>query len=88
MSKQAFSNAILDSPNVAAAESFLAAGVKSAGRVLMLRDAFSPTNRRVLLNAVLRPGMIVADFGCGIGAMNAMLAGIVGPTDTYRNRPE
>jgi len=26
--------------------------------------------------------MIVADFGCGIGAMTRMLAGIVGPTGT------
>jgi len=57
----------------------LATGAKAVGRLLMLDDIYAPAGRRGLLKAGLAPGMCVADFGCGVGAMTRNLAGMVGP---------
>ena len=57
----------------------LATGARAVGRLLMLDDIYAPAGRRGLLTAGLRPGMRVADFGCGVGAMTRNLAEMVGP---------
>jgi SAM-dependent methyltransferase len=61
-------------------EYVLATGAKAVGRLLLQHNAYSPAGRRVLLKAGLQPGMRVADFGCGIGAVTRMLAEMVGPS--------
>ena len=58
----------------------LATGAAAVRRLLLLHNVYSPTGRRVLQQAGLRPGMRVADFGCGIGAAAGMLAEMVGPS--------
>ena len=45
----------------------------------MLDDIYAPPGSRGLLRAGLKPGMHVADFGCGVGAMTRNLAEMVGP---------
>lgn len=45
----------------------------------MLDDIYAPAGKRGLLKAGLAPGMHVADFGCGVGAMAHNLAEMVGP---------
>src|SRR4029450_2709348 len=57
----------------------LATGAGAVRRLHMLHDIYSPVGRRVLLEAGLRKGMSVADFGCGVGVVTRMLAEIVGP---------
>ena len=61
-------------------EYVLATGAAAVHRLLMLHNIYSPVGRRVLLQAGLTPGMRVADFGCGIGAVTSMLAEMVGPS--------
>jgi SAM-dependent methyltransferase len=63
-----------------AGEYALATGSTAVRRLLALQDIYGPAGRRVLLEAGLRPGMQVADFGCGIGATTRMLAELVGPS--------
>jgi ubiquinone/menaquinone biosynthesis C-methylase UbiE len=58
----------------------LATGAAAVRRLCILHNIYSPAGRRVLLQAGLAPGMRVADFGCGIGAVTRMLAEMVGPT--------
>jgi hypothetical protein len=58
----------------------LATGASATGRLFLLHNIYSPVGRRVLWKAGLTPGMRVADFGCGVGAVTSMLADIVGPT--------
>jgi ubiquinone/menaquinone biosynthesis C-methylase UbiE len=60
-------------------EYVLATGAAAVRRLLMLHDIYSPAGRRILLRAGLKPGMRVADFGCGIGVVTSMLAEMVGP---------
>jgi len=60
----------------------LATGAAAVRRLHVLHDIYSPAGRRVLLQAGLRQGMRVADFGCGVGAVTRMLAEMVGPSGT------
>jgi SAM-dependent methyltransferase len=57
----------------------LATGEAAAYRLRLLHNAYGPGTRRVLLEAGLRPGMAVADLGCGVGTVTALLADLVGP---------
>jgi SAM-dependent methyltransferase len=58
----------------------LATGEAAVRRLTALHRVYSPTGRRVLLRAGLRPGMAAVDLGCGVGATTRMLAEMVGPT--------
>jgi SAM-dependent methyltransferase len=57
----------------------LATGEAAAHRLQLLHAAYGPGTRRVLLESGLRPGMRVADFGCGVGMVTGLLAELVGP---------
>ena len=57
----------------------LATGLAAAHRLRILHGLYGPGSRRVLLEAGLRRGMRVADFGCGVGLVTALLAELVGP---------
>jgi len=58
----------------------LASGAAAVERLFVLHSIYSPAGRRLLLQAGLKPGMHVADFGCGVGAVTRMIAEMVGPT--------
>lgn len=60
----------------------LATGAAAVHRLRVLHDLYSPVGRRVLVEAGLREGMRVADFGCGVGAVTRMLAEMLGPSGT------
>jgi SAM-dependent methyltransferase len=63
-----------------AAESYvLATGEAATHRLRILHGLYGPGSRRVLLEAGLGRGMCVADFGCGVGLVTALLAELVGP---------
>src|SRR6516165_5814455 len=57
----------------------LATGEAAAYRLGILHDLYGPGTRRVLLEAGIRRGMRVADLGCGVGMVTALLAELVGP---------
>jgi SAM-dependent methyltransferase len=57
----------------------LATGEAADYRLRILHDLYGPGTRRVLLEAGLRSGMRVADLGCGVGMVTALLAELVGP---------
>jgi SAM-dependent methyltransferase len=57
----------------------LATGVAADYRLRILHALYGPGTRRVLLEAGLRRGMRVADLGCGVGMVTALLAELVGP---------
>jgi SAM-dependent methyltransferase len=57
----------------------LATGEAAAYRLRILHGLCGPDSRRVLLEAGLRRGMRVADLGCGVGMVTALLAELVGP---------
>ena len=57
----------------------LATGKAAAYRLRVLHALYGPGSRRVLLEAGLRRGMRVADLGCGVGMVTALLAELVGP---------
>jgi SAM-dependent methyltransferase len=57
----------------------LATGEAAAYRLRILHSLYGPGTRRLLLDAGLRPGMRVADIGCGVGMVTAMLAQLVAP---------
>jgi ubiquinone/menaquinone biosynthesis C-methylase UbiE len=57
----------------------LATGEAAAYRLHILHDLYGKGTRRVLLDAGLRRGMRVADLGCGVGMVTALLADLVGP---------
>jgi SAM-dependent methyltransferase len=61
-----------------AGEYALATGEAADYRLRILQGLYGPGTRRVLLDAGLRRGMRVADFGCGVGMVTALLAEIVG----------
>jgi SAM-dependent methyltransferase len=56
----------------------LATGETAAYRLRILHGLYGPGTRRVLTDAGLRPGMRVADLGCGVGMVTALLAEMVG----------
>jgi SAM-dependent methyltransferase len=56
----------------------LATGADAVGRLNVLHNIYSPAGREALLDAGLKEGMTVADFGCGPGTMTRMLATLVG----------
>jgi SAM-dependent methyltransferase len=58
----------------------LATGQAAVRRLTALHRTYSPAGRRILLQAGLKPGMAVADFGCGVGATTRMIAEMVGPS--------
>jgi SAM-dependent methyltransferase len=57
----------------------LATGEAADYRLRILHALYGPGTRRLLLEAGLRPGMRVADVGCGVGMVTALLAELVGP---------
>jgi SAM-dependent methyltransferase len=57
----------------------LATGGEAAYRLRLLHGLYGPGTRRVLLEAGLQRGMRVADLGCGVGMVTALLAYLVGP---------
>jgi SAM-dependent methyltransferase len=57
----------------------LATGLAADYRLRILHALYGPGSRRVLLQAGLRRGMRVADLGCGVGTVTALLAELVGP---------
>jgi len=65
-------------PQLSRGEYSLATGEAAVRRLHALHRIYAPVGRRVLLQAGLKPGMIVADFGCGVGATTRMLAELVG----------
>jgi SAM-dependent methyltransferase len=69
-----------DSTNNIKGEYVLATGRAAAHRLRILHSLYGPGARRVLLQAGLRPGMRVADLGCGVGMVTTLLADLVGPT--------
>lgn len=66
--------------NASVGEYSLATGEAAVRRLTALHRVHSPAGRRVLLRAGLKPGMNVADFGCGVGATTRTLAEMVGPS--------
>src|SRR5215468_9698503 len=58
----------------------LASGADAVRRLFLLHSIYGPAGRNLLVRAGLRPGMHIADFGCGVGAVTRMLAEMTGPT--------
>jgi SAM-dependent methyltransferase len=58
----------------------LTTGEDAVRRLHLLHQIYSPAGKRVLLQAGLKEGMRVADFGCGVGATTRMLAEMAGPS--------
>jgi ubiquinone/menaquinone biosynthesis C-methylase UbiE len=58
----------------------LATGPTAVGRLMILHNIYAPFGRQILLEAGLKAGMKVVDFGCGVGLVSRMLAEMVGPT--------
>jgi SAM-dependent methyltransferase len=69
-------------PKAKPGEYSLATGEAAVRRLSALHRIYSPAGRRILLQAGLKPGMNVADFGCGVGATTRTLAEMVGPSGT------
>lgn len=67
-------------PKAKPGEYSLATGEAAVRRLSALHRIYSPVGRRILLQAGLKPGMNVADFGCGVGATTRTLAEMVGPS--------
>lgn len=63
-------------------EYVLATGSAAVRRLFVLHKIYSSAGRRILLQAGLTPGMHVADFGCGVGAVTRMLAEMAGKSGT------
>src|SRR5438270_7353595 len=61
-----------------AGEYALATGAAAVTRLTLLHKICGPAGERLLMRAGLKPGMHVADFGCGIGSVTRTLARMVG----------
>lgn len=61
-------------------EYVLATGSAAANRLRILHSIYGPGARQLLLNAGIKPGMRVADLGCGVGMVTQLLAELVGRT--------
>src|SRR5215831_15315949 len=61
-------------------EYVLATGKAAAHRLRILHSLYGAGARRVLLEAGIKPGMRVADLGCGVGMVSHLLADLVGPS--------
>jgi ubiquinone/menaquinone biosynthesis C-methylase UbiE len=59
-------------------EYVLATGTAAVHRLWLLHGIYSPAGKRVLLQAGLRQGMRIADFGCGVGATTRMFSEMTG----------
>jgi SAM-dependent methyltransferase len=57
----------------------LATGPAADDRLRLLHGLYGPGTRRLLRGAGLRRGLRVADVGCGVGLVTALLARLVGP---------
>ena len=57
----------------------LASGADAVRRLFLLHSIYGPAGRSLLVRAGLQPGMHIADFGCGVGAVTRMLAEMAGP---------
>jgi SAM-dependent methyltransferase len=69
----------LNSRPCAADPYVLATGEAADYRLRILHGLYGPGTRRLLLASGLRRGMHVADLGCGVGTVTALLAELVGP---------
>jgi len=58
----------------------LAGGPAAVRRLFVLHKVYAPAGRRLLLQAGIRRGMHVADFGCGVGLVTRMVGEMVGPS--------
>ncbi|MBL8535520.1 MAG: class I SAM-dependent methyltransferase [Betaproteobacteria bacterium] len=58
---------------------YLDTGEAGAARLRLLHSLYGPETEVLLRRAGLRPGMRVADIGCGIGSVSRVLADAVGP---------
>jgi SAM-dependent methyltransferase len=56
----------------------LATGQSAADRLRILHEVYGPGTRRLLHEAGIQRGMRVADLGCGVGMVTALLADFVG----------
>ena len=61
-------------------EYVLATGSAAANRLRILHSVYGPGARQLLTSAGIKPGMRVADLGCGVGMVTQLLAELVGPT--------
>jgi SAM-dependent methyltransferase len=61
-------------------EYVLATGRAAAHRLQLLHSLYGAGARRLLLEAGIKPGMKVADLGCGVGMVTSLLAELVGPS--------
>lgn len=57
----------------------LARGDEGAYRLQVVNSVHGPDTEALLLRAGLRPGLRVADIGCGVGAVSTWIARQVGP---------
>jgi SAM-dependent methyltransferase len=78
LSRTASVPAVLEEPGLNSEEYVLATGKAAVHRLWLLHSIYSPAAKRVLLQAGLRPGMNIADFGCGVGATTRMFSELTG----------
>ncbi len=57
----------------------LATGETAKNRLEALHEIWGEGTRRMALKAGMTPGMSAVDFGCGVGTVSVMFAGMVGP---------
>jgi SAM-dependent methyltransferase len=58
---------------------YLQTGDAGAARLRLLQQMLEPSTRALLQRAGLHPGMHAVDFGCGLGGVSRLIAGMVGP---------